>query len=204
VHGIRSAISRRAIPAWITIGVLALGSAALISAGAFATARHVPADVAIGEEVRTPTYAVTVLDVEVTDAVEEQFLEADPGETLLLVTMRLENLSDATIGVGTTSDRISSRLVGTTTPLLELSGVSDQRGTRAWHDITSAAAPLLQPGVPAEVTVAWRVDSSDLDSGIALEVHEAEVHTGQIILSSDVVTWAQGEQVARIGLEAGG
>lgn len=204
-RGIRSVFSRGAVPAWITVGVLALGAAALVAFGAFDTAQHQPAEVAIGEEVRLPTYSVTVLDVEVTDAVEEQFLEADPGESLLLVTVRLENLTDETIGVGATTDRISSRLVNASTSLLMLSGVTDPGNARAWRDVTSVADPLLQPGVPADITLAWRVDSSDLDSGaVALEVHEAVVRTGQIILSSDVVTWAQGDLVARIELEARG
>lgn len=204
-RGIRTVFSRGAVPAWIAAGALALGVAAIIAFGAFDTAKHEPAEVAIGEEVRLAAYSVTVLDVEVTDAVEEQFFEADAGESLLLVTMRLENLTDATIGVGSTVDRISSRLVNAQTPLIALTGVPDPGNARIWHDIDSAADPLLQPGVPAEVTVGWRVPSSAIDSdAIALDVHEARVRSGQIILSSDVVTWGQGKLVARIDLKAGG
>lgn len=204
VHAIRAVFSRRAVPAWMAAGALSVGVAALIGFGAFDTAQHEPAAVAIGEEVRLPTYTVTVLDVEITDAVEEQFIEADPGESLLLVTMRLENLTDATIGVATTTDRITSRLLGSATPLLTLSGVADPGIPQIWRDVGVTKDPLLQPGVPAEVTVAWRVASSELDPGtIALEVHEAVVRSGQIIISSDVVTWARGEMVALIDLETG-
>jgi len=203
-HGIRSVFSRRATPAWITLGSLIAAAAVLIAVGAFDTAENEPAAVAIGEEVRLPTYAVTVLDVEVTDAVEDQFLEADEGESLVLVTLRLENLSDATISVDGTSDGISSHLVNSSSPLLDLSGVAVTGSARYWRDVTSSRRPLLQPDVPAIVTIAWPVESADLDSDdVTLEVHEADPQHGNIVVASTDVTWWQGDLVARIDLEAG-
>lgn len=205
VRVIRSVFSRSAVPAWIVTGVVAVVAAVLISIGAFDTAVREPAAVAVGEEVRLSTYAVTVIDVEVTDAVEEQHFEADPGESLLLVTMRLENLTDTTVGVDSTVDRITSRLVNASESMIVLSGVDDPGNARVWHDATSLKSPLLQPGVPADITVGWRVDSSALDSdALALVVHDSVVRTGQIIIASDVVTWAQGTPVARIELETRG
>lgn len=206
VRGIRSVFSAQTRSAWIAAAAIAVAALALVAVGAFdAAAEAEPDPVAIGEEVRLSTYAVTVLDAEVTDAVDEQYLEADEGESLLLVTMRLENLSDRTIGVGTTSDKISSRLVNVPSPLLELSGIDDPGSARTWHDVTSSRNPLLQPDVPADITVAWTVSTADLDAHrISLDVHDAVVRTGQIILSSDVITWAQGELVARIDMGVGG
>lgn len=204
VRTARSAFSRRALPAWITACAVAVGIAVLVSAGALDTVQREPDAVAIGTEIELSTYSVTVLDVEVTDAVEEQFLEADPGESLLVVTMLLENLTDATVGVATPSDEISSRLVNASAPLLSLSGVADPGSALVWRDIESHRPPLLQPGVPAEITVAWRVSSSELEGGVSLEVHDAVVRAGQIIVSSSVVTWAQGALVARVDLETAG
>lgn len=203
-HGIRSVFSRRATPAWIALGSLVAAAAVLIAVGAFDTAENEPAAVAIGEEVRLPTYAVTVLDVEVTDAVEDQYLEADEGESLVLVTMRLENLSDAPIGIDGSLDGISSHLVNSTSPLLDLSGVTVTGSARYWRDVTSSRRPLLQPAVPAVVTIAWPVESADLDSDdVTLEVHEADPQHGNIVVASTDVTWWQGDLVARIDLEAG-
>lgn len=205
VRAIRSVFSRDAVPAWIVAGAIGLGLAVLVAVGAFDTAVREPAPVALGDEVRLSTYTVTVLDVVVTDAVEEQFFEADPGESLLLVTMRLENLTDSAVGVESTADRVTSRLVNASAPLIELSGAGDPGSARVWHDLDSSASPLLQPGVPADITVGWRVDSALLDTGdVALVVHDALVRTGQIILTSDVVNWTQGDPVARIALETRG
>ncbi|MFT4258124.1 DUF4352 domain-containing protein [Microbacterium sp.] len=198
--GIRSAFSRGAVPAWIAAGALAVAIVVLIAVGAFDTVEAPPEPVAIGEEVRLDTYAVTVIDVEVTDAVEEHYFNADPGEVLLVVTMRLENLSDSTIGVDTTPDHVTSRLVGSSTSLLELTGVTIERGPRVWRG-ASSATPLLQPDVPAEITVGWAVDPDDLDEA-TLEVYNADVRHGQILLASNVITWTQGAHVARIGLGA--
>ncbi|MBW8763771.1 MAG: hypothetical protein JF592_14505 [Microbacterium sp.] len=204
-RGFRSVFSRRALPAWITVGTLAAAAAALIAVGAFDTAENEPAATALGEEVRLPTYSITVLDVEVTDAVEEQFLEADEGESLLLVTMRLENLSDSTIGVDGSADEVSSNLLNTASPMLDLSGVTEIGSARYWRDVTSSRRPLLQPEVPAVITVAWTVKTADLGSdGIVLDVHEADPRHGNIVVASSAVTWRQGALVARIDLEAGG
>lgn len=200
--GLRLVFSRRARPFWIAGAGLCLAGAVLTAVGAFDGIEPEPVEVPVGEEVRLPTYAVTVLDAEVTDAVEEQFLEADAGEALLLVTMRLENLSDRTIGVDTSPDLMTSRLVNASSPLIELTGVTATRSARIWRDVDSPQHPLLQPGVPAEITVAWPVDSAELREGSpALEIHEAEVSTGRFIVSSDAITWMQGDAVARIELE---
>lgn len=183
------------------MGILLVAGAVLTATGAFTTAVHEPDRLARGDEVRLSTYAVSVRDVELTDAVEDQHVEADPGETLLLVTVRLENLTDRVVGVGTTADRTTSRLVNATQALLVLSGVDDLESARIWNDVTSVRSPLLQPHVPADITLAWRIPSAALDDGeIALDVYDADVHTGQIILSSDVVVWTRGEHVARIDL----
>lgn len=183
--------------------MLAVGVVALIAAGAFDTADHEPDAVAIGDEVHLSTYTVTVLDVEVTDGVDEQYLEADPGESLLLVTLRLENLTDATVSVVGSADRVSSRLINATAPLLELTGVGDPGTALVWNDIASPRYPLLQPDVPAEITAAWRVSTAELEKGAAaIEVHDAIERAGQIIVSSDVVSWTQGALIARVDLEA--
>ena len=96
-----------------------------------------------------------------------------------------------------------SRLINATAPLLELTGVGDPGTALVWNDIASPRYPLLQPDVPAEITAAWRVSTAELEKGAAaIEVHDAIERAGQIIVSSDVVSWTQGALIARVDLEA--
>ncbi|MGW8483145.1 hypothetical protein ACWGJP_08385 [Microbacterium sp. NPDC055903] len=197
---LRRAFGRRAVPVWIAVAVAASASGAVVALGGLDESVSRPADMALGEEIRLPTHAVTVLDATFADAVEEEFLEAEPGEALLVVTLRLENLTDRPIGLDTTSDRISSRLVNAAEPLLALSGAEPVASASTWLTDGSAGSVVLQPEVPAEVTIAWPVSEADAVEGIALDVHEARIRSGQIILGSDVITWEQAALVARVDL----
>ncbi|GAB3595754.1 hypothetical protein [Microbacterium tumbae] len=198
---LRTLFSRRALPAWITIAAMAACLTVLVVTGGLDETESVPEPVALGTEVRLSTYAVTVLDVEFADAVEEEFLEADPGETLLVVTMRMENLSDRAVGVDNAADRISSRLVNVAEPLLALSGAEPTSSAAVWRDDGSAGSVILQPSVPAEVRIAWPVSEADVaEEGVQLDVYDAVAQSGQIILASDVVTWRRAGLVARIDL----
>lgn len=179
----------------IIVGVLV----AVIAVGGLNPAQSSPTVLDRGEEARTSVYSVAVLDGEFTDTVESEFLEAEPGETLLVLTLRMENLSDQAIGVGTSADRITSNLIGTARPLLALSGTEATGSARAWRADGSSGGVVLQPGVPSEVTIAWPVpDDAFADGIITLDVHEATVRGGAVILSSNVVSWRPAEIAAQI------
>lgn len=179
--------------------VVVVAAIAVIAAGGLNRAEPVPAELGPGDEARTSTYAVTVLDAEFTDAVESEFLEADPGEKLLVVTLRLVNLSDQPIGVGTDPDRVTSNLAGTARPLLRIEGIDTSVGATIWRADDSRGSVVLQPDVPSEVAIAWPVpEDAFADGAVVLDVHDAVVRRGAIILSTRVVTWRPGELAARI------
>lgn len=202
----RTALSRRALPFWIAAAALIGLLAGFIGFGGLAPASRTPAIVAAGDEARTSLYAVTVLDTELADAVESQFLEAEPGETLLLVTVRLENLSDHAVGVERSADRVESRMILGREPMLDLSGVTPTGMARSWRADESQRAVILQPGVPAEVTIAWPITDDDAtawDEGtIRLDAYDAVEQSGQVILAASTISWRRSELSAQLALGA--
>lgn len=203
---VRALLSRwgralRDVPRWIWAAAasVALLVVIVIATGGLARSETTTSEVSAGDEVRTSTYAITVLDVAFTDAVESEYLEAEPGEKLLVLTARMENLADSPIGVGTTADLLKANLVNSAEPLLDLHGAEATGSATVWRADGSAGQVILQPGVPDEVTIAWPVpDDAFADGAVALDVHEAEVSRGAVILSSRVVTWRPDGLVARI------
>lgn len=188
---------------WFAAGAVVVALVAVVLAGGLSPVRTTPAEVAAGTEVRTSTYALTVQGAELTDAVESEYLEAEAGEVLLVLTLRMENLTDAPIGVGTTADLLKANLVNTADPLLDLHGVTPTGSATVWRADGSAGQVILQPGVPDAVTIAWPVPDDAVAAGaVQLDVHDAEVSRGAVILSSRVVTWRPAELVARVSATA--
>ena len=193
------------IPRWIWIAAAALIALVVTVAamGGLAQAQASPTELGAGDEARTSVYSITVVGAEFATEVESEFLEADAGEKLLVMTTRLENLSDTPIGVGTTADRTKAGLINTENPLLDLSGVTAIDSVSVWRADGSSGQVILQPGVPSEVTLAWTVPEDAFPDGtVTLDVHEVEIRRGAVILSSGVVTWRAAELSARISLTA--
>jgi len=202
VRASRSAFSRRTAPAWVAGGAIAATLATAIALGGLNTSEATPALLTAGDEVRMPLYAVTVLDVELADEVEEKSLSADQGEALVLVTVRLENLTDRPIGVGRAADKVEANLVGFNDPLLSLTGVTSADSAQAWRSDGSAGTVFLQPGVPSEVTLAWTAPEDAVADGIVeLDVYDAVESRGQILISADHINWRRGDLVARIAVD---
>ena len=204
--GVRAIASRWAhaiadLPRWTWFAEAAVAALLIvvIATGGFAQALAEPRRVDAGDEVRTGQLSVTVLDAEFTREVESEYLDAEDGEVLLVVTFTMENLTDDPIGVGTTADRIDTNLVNHEDPLLDLAGLEPTDSAYVWRADGSAGQVYLQPGVPAEVTIAWPVPDDARNGGaVSLDVHEAAISNGAVILSSRVVTWRAGDIAARI------
>ncbi len=209
---VRSAVSRwtRAaaeLPRWIWPAAAALVAVVIVVAavGGLSRAEASPTELGPDDEARTSMYAITVLDAEFTTEVESERLEAEPGEKFLVMTTRMENLSDAPIAVGdgTGADRVSARLVNADDPLLELKGVTPTDSVDVWRADGSSGQVILQPGVPSQVTFAWTVPADAYSDGVvSLDVHEVEVKRGRVVLSSRVVTWNPAALSARITIIA--
>lgn len=202
----RTAFRRSAVPVWIAVAAIVAVLAGFVGFGGLAPASRTPALVAGGEEARTSLYSVAVLDVELSDAVESQFLEAEPGETLLLVTVRLENRSDRAVGVERSADRVESRLIVGSEPMLVLSGATPTGTARSWRADESQREVILQPGVPADVTIAWPIADDDVaavaEGAVRLDAYDAVEQSGQVILAASTITWRRSELSARLDLEA--
>lgn len=194
--------SRSAIPVWAALVGVAAAAAALVAIGALDEAPPSPAHRTAGETVTLSHYAVTVLEATLTDSIEEEYLDADPGNALAVLTARLENLSDTPIGVGTTTDRLQARLVSSSESLLELSGVAGADNAYVFRSDGSFGTVILQPRVPAEVVIAWEVPADAFPEDVlVLDAHEPRITTGQAILSADTVTWRQADLAARITVD---
>ncbi|WP_139305239.1 hypothetical protein [Microbacterium hydrocarbonoxydans] len=188
---------------WFVAAGLIVLVVVVAAMGGLAQAQASPTELGPGGEARTSVYAVTVQDAEFTDAVESEYLEAEPGEKLLVMTLEMQNLSDAPVGVGTTADRTKAGFINTEAPLLDLVGTTAVDSAAVWRGDGSAGQVILQPGVPSEVTIAWTVPEDAFPDGVVtLDVHEVEVRRGAVILSSGVVTWRAAETSARILIPA--
>jgi len=186
------------IPLWIAAVAALAVAVPFVAFGGLDPATRAPLPRGTGDAVRTSLYEVTVLHAELTDKIEEQYLSADDGEDLLVVTAVIENLSDVPVGIVQTVDRVRSRLAGSSTPLIDLVGVEATSGPSAWRD-ESVAAVVLQPRVPAEVRIAWPVpEGSFPDGSVAIDVYDAVAQGGQVILSSSAITWQRTEPAARV------
>lgn len=194
---------------WIAIGLVVVLIGVVSISGGLRDAESTPADVATGAEIELSEYSLTVLDAEFTDAVEDQYLEADAGDTLVVVTMKMTNTTDRPIGVATSADRISTGFINVRAPLLALSdtehtSIEQTSSARAWRDDGSDGPVILQPEVLSTVRIAWSVPEDAVSAGsVQLDVYDAQVTTGQILLSADQIIWRRGELTARIGLDGG-
>jgi hypothetical protein len=210
--GVRAIASRWArsvsdLPRWIWVAAAAVAALLIvvIATGGLAQALTEPRSVDAGDEVRTGQLSVTVLDAEFTREVESEYLDAEDGEVLLVMTLAMENLTDHPIGVGTTADRIDTNLVNHDEPLLGLVGVEPTDNADVWRADGSAGQVYLQPGVPDEVMIAWPVPEDAMTGdAVALDVHEAAISTGAVLLSSRVVTWRAADIAARIVIPVSG
>lgn len=209
---VRAALSRWAhaaaeLPRWIWLAAASLVALMIVVAamGGLSRAEASPTLLGVDDEARTSMYAITVLDAEFTTEIESEYLEADPGEKFLVMSTRMENLSDAPIPVGdaTGADRVSAGIVNTDTPLLELRGATATDSVDVWRADGSSGQVILQPGVPSEVTFAWTVPEDSFPGGaVSLDVHEVEVKRGRVVISSRVVSWHPAALSARITVTA--
>lgn len=200
VRALRSLIAPSTAPLWIVAIVLMSVAISFTALGGFGRAVRTPTPAVAGDEVRTSLYAVTVLGAELTDEVEDQFLSAEPGEDLLVVTLVLENLTSTPAGVISSVDNVSSRFVEGDAAMLAIAGLDAVDDISVWRDGSSASV-ILQPRVPAEVRIAWLVPEGSFPDGEAfLEVYDARIQRGQVILSRSAVTWNRTQQAARISM----
>lgn len=180
--------------------MIALISSALL--GGFDRADPAPATYAAGHEANLTLYSITVLEAHLAEEIEEQHISADDGEVLVVVGARLENLASYPVGVGRSADRVASHLLNASEPLLTLSGVTPTSSEYVWRTDESASGVILQPRVPAEVQLVWPVPTEAVADGrVTLDAYDAVESRGQVILSSDHITWRRSALAAQFTLD---
>lgn len=198
----RAATGRVAIPFWIGGGILAALIVTVIAFGGLNPATSAAPQLAAGDEATTPLYTASVLDAHLTDEIEDEHVSAEDGDVLVVVTMRLENLADYPVGVGRSADRAESRLLNVAEPLLELSGITQTASASAWRTDDSIGGVVLQPRVPVEVQLVWPVPAAAVASGaLTVDVYDADETRGQVILSSDNITWRRAGLAAQFAID---
>jgi len=190
---------------WAALAAIAAVLVVVILLGGLDRAEAAPEQLVAGETAELSLYSIAVLDAELTDEIEDQYLTADPGEVLVALTVRLENLSDRPISANGSVDRVQSRLVNSSQSLLELVDATPIGSVYAWREDGSSGGVVLQPDVPAQVRIAWRVpEDSFADGVVRLDVHDATARSGRVIISSSAVTWYRSELAAQIRVAVDG
>lgn len=198
----RSAVSRASIPFWAAGGAVSIALVSTLALGGFDRAEPAPTALTAGDKADLSLYSIAVLDAQLADEIEEEYVTADAGEVLLMVTARLENHAAYPVGVEGGADRVASRLFNAGEPLLALSGITPTSSGHVWRTDDSAGGVILQPRVPAEVQLIWTVPAEAVADGqVMLDVYDAVETRGQIILSSDHVTWRRSALAAQFSLD---
>lgn len=143
------------------IGTVAFLTATAASGGLATTAAIGPVKIDAGTEHRNEQVAITVQRAVLLDEFPEAGIRVEEGERVLAVQVRLENL-------WTTPQSTSPGLdVAKNFAIAELDGKPAASSARL-DDAT--IAPVLQPGVPAEVVYTWPVAADAFQAGDTVEV----------------------------------
>lgn len=170
-------------------GLIGLAGMAAIVAITAAFGGLAPADAGVDSVPLDTAYAagefdITVHSATLTAAVESQYLEAEPGFEIVVVEMTVLNHGTTSTGATSTTPALSSTLFTGTTPVVSLATATDESPT-AWYADGLGRAPVFQPGVPAQIAVAWMVPADALAAGddAGIQVRSYTVATGQVLIS---------------------
>ena len=182
---------------WITAAIVVGFVAVTALFGGLGPRGDEVAEVTAGTPVDTGMLDVSVEDVRTTPELEEQFLSADDGETLLVARVTLVNRWNRPIAALGSEDRVSASLFAGTPPVItvDLDDVDPPDVVRADGH---AARPILQPDVPLEVLVVWRIPVETAPAELAVEVRDARVANGRAIIDEQSVYWEPTDLVGRI------
>lgn len=168
--------------AWLP-GILTavfLGAAAAFG-GLEAVAAPPLATLQPGEEHRNDMLSITVERAVLIDALPDAGVYADPekGQRVVAAVVRAENVWDTALPGGTSSTTptgLAGSLIAANLDGRAPDGVArlDDATTSVW----------LQPGVPAELVVAWVIDGDELsaDDVLELEIRDFTLREGALIL----------------------
>lgn len=168
---------------WLTI---AIGTLALAATAAFGGLEAVedpePVELAAGEEFRGELAAITIERGVLIDDFGEGGAWTDEGERALVIVLRAENLWTQWIGTGASGSDFAQTFELTGTPDLEIESFA------LFEDAT--LGPVLQPGVPAQLTMTYLVPERLLAAGdeVRIALRDQTVARGQDLVYGDYWT----------------
>jgi len=158
----------------IATGLFLVATAAF---GGLATAAE-PGPVAIepGQEHRNDQFAVTVERVLLVDELTEAGVYVDDGERVLALVVTVENTWTRPIAVHPT---------GSLTESVRLDGLSDTPPDSIARYDDGTVAPWLQPGVPAQLVLAWAVKAGQFTDAqpMRITLSDMTLYTGSFVAS---------------------
>ncbi|MCR2763040.1 hypothetical protein NQ152_05895 [Microbacterium sp. zg.B48] len=169
------AASDRLPTSWLTGIATGLFLVATAAFGGLATAAE-PAPVTIepGQEHRNDQFALTIERVVLVDELTEAGVYVEDGERVLAVVVDVENTWTRPIAVHSTSSLTES---------LRLEGLADTPPDSIARYDDGTVAPWLQPGVPAQLVLAWAVTAGRFTDGqpVGITLSDMTLHTGSFV-----------------------
>ncbi|WP_235038051.1 hypothetical protein [Microbacterium sp. 18062] len=154
----------------------ALFLAATASFGGLATVEAAgPAELSPGDEHRNAQLSVMVERAVLIDELPEAGISVEDGERVLVVVVVAENLWDRPL---------PTRTHESVSDALRIEDMPDAAPDGVARLDDGTLTPWLQPGVPAELVVAWAVDGTRYAEGKALRIvlHDETLYTGSMVL----------------------
>jgi hypothetical protein len=168
------AASDRVPTRWFAGIATALFLASTAAFGGLATAAPAPITaLEPGDEHRSDQRALTVQRAVLVDEFPEAGVLAEDGERVLALVLSVENSWDEPLAASPGSSVIDS---------IAVEGLSAPPDSVARYD-DATINPVLQPGVPAQIVLAWAVDAQAFADARRLTVtlNDMTLHTGSFV-----------------------
>lgn len=173
---------------WFAAIATGLFLAATAAFGGLATAAADPVgEIEVGETHRGPLYALSIDRAFLFDELSEAGAYPDDGQRVLALRITVENVWTSPEGMSGMRQTLSIGVPGA--ELTSMARIDD-----------STTNPRLQPGVPAELAVAWLVPDDAVADGddVTVTVSDPALRTGQAVTSGQ--WWDDAAPVARVTL----
>ena len=168
------AASDRVPTRWFAGIATALFLAATAAFGGLATAAT-PDITALepGDEHRNDQVAMTIDRAVLIDEFEDAGVYVEEGERVLALLVSVENTWD---------EPLSATPDSSVTQSLTVDGLGDPPDSVARYD-DATINPVLQPGVPAQIVLAWAVEADAFDDAqeLKLTFNDMTLHTGSFV-----------------------
>lgn len=158
-----------------------IGTAAFLGAtaafGGLATAADAPvADLGAGEEHRNDQFAITVERAVLIDEFQGAGVYVEDGERVLALLIRVEN---------TWNQPLAAYPDSSLTQSLEIEGLTDTTPDSVARYDDATLSPSLQPGVPAQLLLAWAVEADAFtdEQELRITLNDMTLHTGSFVVN---------------------